>query len=116
VVAADICAVAPHTGRGGWTWYTGSASWMYRLLVESLLGLERDGAVLRLSPHPHRDWPSYTIRYRYYATIYTITVTNPGHGVRDPGPIHSLMVDGVLQADHAIPLVDDSHEHVVDIE
>lgn len=116
VVAADICAVAPHTGRGGWTWYTGSASWMYRLLVESLLGLERDGAVLRLSPHPHRDWPSYTIRYRYYATIYTITVTHPGHGVRDPGPIHSLMVDGVLQADHAIPLVDDSHEHVVDIE
>ena len=116
VVAADICAVAPHTGRGGWTWYTGSASWVYRLLIESLLGLERDGTVLRLSPHPHRDWPSYTIRYRYYATLYTITVIHPGHGVREPGAIHTMMLDGELQADHAIPLVDDSREHVVEIE
>ena len=116
VVAADICAAPPHTGRGGWTWYTGSASWMYRLLVESLLGLEREGTVLRLAPHPHRDWPSYTIRYRYYATTYVITVTHPGHGIREPGPIHTLLLDGVPQADHAIPLVDDSREHVVTVE
>jgi cellobiose phosphorylase len=116
VVAADICAAAPHTGRGGWTWYTGSASWMYRLLMESLLGVEREGTVLRLAPHPHRDWPSYTIRYRYHATLYTITVTHPGHGVREAGPIRTLVVDGVPQAEHSIPLVDDSREHVIDIE
>ena len=115
-VAGDICTVAPHTGRGGWTWYTGSASWMYRLLVESLLGIEREGTVLRLCPHPHRDWPEYTIRYRYYDTTYRITIHNPGHGVREPGPIRVMVVDGVAQADHAIPLVDDRLEHVVEIE
>ena len=116
VVAADIYAVAPHTGRGGWTWYTGSASWMYRLLVESLLGIEREGTVLRLSPHPPRDWPSFTVRYRYYETTFRITVHHPGHGVREAGPIRTMVVDGVPQADHAIPLVDDRQEHVIDIE
>jgi cellobiose phosphorylase len=115
VVAADICAVAPHTGRGGWTWYTGSASWMYRLLVESLLGIERDGTALRLSPHPPRDWPSYTIRYRYHDTIYRITVRHPGHGVREPAPIHTVSIDGVPQADHTIHLVNDLLEHVVEV-
>jgi cyclic beta-1,2-glucan synthetase len=116
VVAADIYAAAPHTGRGGWTWYTGSASWMYRLLVESLLGIEREGTVLRLSPHPPRDWPRYTIRYRYYETTYRITVVHPGHGIREPGPIRTMVVDGVPQADHTIPLVDDSREHSIEIE
>jgi cellobiose phosphorylase len=116
VVAADIYAVAPHIGRGGWTWYTGSASWMYRLVVESLLGIEREGTVLRLSPHPPRDWPSYKIRYRYYDTMYRITVHHPGHGVREPGPIRTMVVDGVPQADHTISLVDDHHEHVIEIE
>ncbi len=116
VVAGDICAASPHTGRGGWTWYTGSASWMYRLLVESLLGIEREGTVLRLSPHPPRDWPSYTIRYRHYDTTYRITIHHPGHGVREPGPIRTMVVDGVVQTDHMIPLVDDSREHVVEIE
>ena len=116
VVAADIYAAAPHTGRGGWTWYTGSASWMYRLLVESLLGIEREGTLLRITPHPPRDWPSYTIRYRYYDTTYRITVHHPGHGVREPGPIRTMVLDGVLQADHVIPLVDDACEHVIEIE
>jgi len=115
VVAADIYAVAPHTGRGGWTWYTGSASWMYRLLVESLLGVEQEGTLLRLSPHPPRDWPSYTISYRYYDTTYRITVHHPGHGVREAGPIRTMVVDGVPQADHAIPLVDDQQHHVIEI-
>jgi hypothetical protein len=72
--------------------------------------------VLRLSPHPHRDWPRYTIRYRYFATTYTINVIHPGHGVREAGPIHTLVVDGVPQSDHTIQLVDDSREHVVDVE
>lgn len=116
VVAADIAAVAPHAGRGGWTWYTGAAGWMYRLLVESLLGIEREGTSLRLSPHPPRDWPAYTIRYRYYDTVYRITIHNPGHGAREPGPIRTMLLDGIPQADHTIPLIDDSREHIVDIE
>jgi len=116
VVAADICTAAPHIGRGGWTWYTGSASWMYRLLVESLLGIERVGTALTLAPHPPRDWPSYTIRYRYYETTYRITVHHPGHGVREPGPIRTMHVDGVEQTEHMIMLTDDHQEHVVEIE
>ena len=116
VVAADICGVAPHTGRGGWTWYTGSASWMYRLIVESLLGIQRQGTRLLLSPHPHHDWPHYTVRYRYYDTIYQITVRHPGHGIRAAGPIRTISVDGVPQADPAITLVNDGIEHLIDIE
>ena len=116
VVAGDICAVAPHTGRGGWTWYTGSAAWLYRAVVESLLGVEREGTTLRLSPHPPGDWPAYTILYRYYDTTYRIIVRHPGHGVRGPGPIRTMLFDGVPQADHTVHLVDDSKEHLVEIE
>jgi cellobiose phosphorylase len=116
VVAGDICAAAPHTGRGGWTWYTGSAAWMYRTVVESLLGIERVGTTLRLSPHPPRDWPHYMIRYRYHDTTYRITVRHPGHGVREPGPVRAMLVDGVPQSDHTIHLVNDSKEHLVEIE
>jgi cellobiose phosphorylase len=74
VVAADVYAQAPHTGRGGWTWYTGSAGWMYRLIVESLLGLEVRGDALRVTPRLRRDWNSYTLRYRYRSTTYEIEV------------------------------------------
>ena len=116
VVAADIYGVAPQTGRGGWTWYTGSASWMYRLIVESLLGIEREGSRLLLSPHPHRDWPHYTVRYRYQDTTYRITIRHPGHGVREAGPIRTISVDGVSQTDPAITLVNDGIEHLIDIE
>ena len=116
VVAADVYGVAPHTGRGGWTWYTGAAGWMYRLLVESLLGITREGTLLRLAPHPPRDWPHYTIRYRYHDTTYRITVHHPGHGVREAGSIHTCTLDGTVLADPEIQLVDDGVEHVVEIE
>jgi cyclic beta-1,2-glucan synthetase len=75
VVAADVYAVAPHTGRGGWTWYTGSASWMYRLLVETLLGVNLEGDQLRLDPRLPEAWDSYKIHYRYRQTVYHITIT-----------------------------------------
>src|SRR3546814_8089318 len=74
VVAADVYAVEPHVGRGGWTWYTGSAGWMYRLVVESLLGLRLEGNTLRLSPCIPPDWPGYRLRYRYRDTCYRIHV------------------------------------------
>ena len=109
VVAADVYAVAPHVGRGGWTWYTGSAGWMYRLMVESLLGLQREGDRLRLAPCIPRDWPEYSLRYRYRDTVYRIRVRQ-----RDAGGESRLTLDGAEQAGMAIPLQDDRTEHVVE--
>ncbi|MEO8135857.1 MAG: glucoamylase family protein, partial [Betaproteobacteria bacterium] len=111
VIAADVYAVAPHTGRGGWTWYTGSAGWMYRLVVESLLGLSLQVDKLRFAPCLPEDWPGFSIAYRYRETTYRITVTQ---GVEGSGPMR-VFVDGVLQPGGAIPLVDDRKEHQADI-
>src|SRR3546814_15087254 len=74
VVAADVYAVQPHVGRGGWTWYTGPAGWMYRLVLESLLGLRLEGDTLHLSPCIPPDWPGYPTCYRFLATLYRLPV------------------------------------------
>jgi cyclic beta-1,2-glucan synthetase len=111
VVAADVYAVEPHVGRGGWTWYTGSAGWMYRLVVESLLGLRLEGNTLRLVPCIPPDWPSYAIRYRYRDTVYRIQV----HRGAGQGMPPRLLVDGVEQPGLAIPLQDDHAQHVVEL-
>ena len=75
VIAADVYALSPHIGRGGWTWYTGSAGWMYRLIVESLLGLRLETDKLYIEPCLPSDWVSFKIHYRYRETIFRITVT-----------------------------------------
>ena len=106
VVAADVYAVAPHVGRGGWTWYTGSAGWMYRLVVESLLGLRVADGRLRIVPVLRPDWPSYRISYRHRGTMYRITVS-PGD---EDGPV--TLLDGVAMEDGVL-LVDDGIEHEV---
>jgi cyclic beta-1,2-glucan synthetase len=110
VVAADVYAVSPHTGRGGWTWYTGSAGWMYTLILESLLGLRREGDKLRFAPCLPGDWEAFKVRYRYRETVYQITVLQPGDG-----SVASVTVDGVEQPDTAISLVDDHQEHTVEV-
>ena len=74
VVAADVYALAPHTGRGGWTWYTGSAGWMYRFIVESLLGLKLEVDKLRFAPCLPADWKPFKVHYRYRETLYHITI------------------------------------------
>ena len=74
VVAADVYALSPHTGRGGWTWYTGSAGWMYRLIVESLLGLRLEVDKLCFAPCLPVEWNEFKIHYRYRETVYHITV------------------------------------------
>jgi cellobiose phosphorylase len=113
VVAADVYALSPHTGRGGWTWYTGSAGWMYRLIVESLLGLRLEVDKLHFTPCLPADWKGFTLHYRYRETVYHITVTvlqaRAGNGET------SVTVDGVEQHDEAIPLVDDRQEHSVEV-
>jgi hypothetical protein len=112
VVAADVYAVPPHTGRGGWTWYTGSAAWMYRLIVESLLGLKRQGDKLRVAPRLPADWEGFKVHYRYRETIYHIRVRQPAAG---KGWMQ-VTLDGIEQPDQSIPLVDDHREHRVEVE
>jgi len=111
VVAADVYALSPHTGRGGWTWYTASAGWMYRLIVESLLGLRLEVDKLRFAPCLPADWKAFKVHYRYRETVYHIAVlqTRAGNGEM------SVTVDGVERPDQAIPLVDDRQEHSVEV-
>ena len=110
VVAADVYANEQHLGRGGWTWYTGSAGWMYRLLVESLLGLQRQGDRLRLAPCVPPDWEAYRIQYRFGRTLYDIEVRQ-----RDGGA-PALSLDGVAQEDERLDLRDDGGVHAVVLE
>jgi len=111
VVAADVYALSPHTGRGGWTWYTGSAGWMYQLIVESLLGLRLKVDKLRFTPCLPADWEQFKMHYRYRETVYHIAVlqTPAGNGEM------RVSVDGVEQHDKTIPLVDDHEEHWVEV-
>ncbi len=110
VVSADVYAVAPHIGRGGWSWYTGSAGWMYRLVVESLLGLRLDGAHLRFAPVLPATWEGFEMDYRYRQTWYRIEVQQS-----DAGSSAAVWLDGVLQVDGSVRLADDGAEHQVEI-
>jgi cellobiose phosphorylase len=111
VVAADVYAVSPHRGRGGWTWYTGSAGWMYRLIVESLLGLRLDNNRLRFVPCLPREWKVFKLHYRYRETIYHITLLQSG----PEKSAATVTVDGVQRTDNAVLLVDDRQEHSVEV-
>ena len=112
VVAADVYAVSPHVGRGGWTWYTGSAGWMYRLLTESLLGLRLEGNGLRFTPCLPASWRSYKVRYRYRDTVYNIEITQVAAGTDGAGTT-SVVLDGTGLAGDSLPLVDDRRQHGV---
>jgi len=105
VITADIYARAPHAGRGGWSWYTGSAGWMYRLLVESLLGLQRGHGRLRVAPCLPSDWDGFSVRYTYGASVYDIEVRS--------GPAASVTLDGAASAGDTLALVDDGAGHEV---
>jgi len=111
VVAADVYSVAPLTGRGGWTWYTGSAGWMYRFIMESLLGIRIEADRLHFSPCMPADWKSYEIEYGFHETIYRVRISassSKATGV-------SVSVDGAIQADGVIHLVNDQREHRVEV-
>ena len=108
VIAADVYAIPPHTGRGGWTWYTGSASWMYRLILESLLGMKQEKDKLSFMPCLPADWEGFTIHYRYRETVYHITVQQLGDTANEEG---SVSVDEIMQKDNCITLIDDHNDH-----
>jgi cellobiose phosphorylase len=116
VVAADVYALPPHTGRGGWSWYTGSAGWMYRLIVESLLGVTLERECLRFTPCLPADWTSFTMRYRHHETPYAITVRQTRAGAAEAIDAIDVTVDGVLQTDGSVHLVDDRAAHRVLVE
>ncbi|MFL5479170.1 MAG: GH36-type glycosyl hydrolase domain-containing protein, partial [Gemmatimonadaceae bacterium] len=109
VVAADIYTAKGHVGRGGWTWYTGSASWMYRTGLEAILGFQLRGRRLFLKPCIPENWKEFTIEYRFGSSTYEILVENPD-GLQS-GQVQ-LTVDGRAD-DEAIDLVDDGQRHRV---
>jgi cyclic beta-1,2-glucan synthetase len=111
-VAGDVCARAEHAGRVGWTWYTGSAGWMYRAGLESILGLQRHGRTFALDPCIPSSWPEYAITWRCGRSRYEITVTNPERRCRGVG---SARLDGVEVDPAAIAISDDGGIHEVHV-
>ena len=112
VMAGDVYARAPHAGRGGWSWYTGSAAWMYRAGLESMLGLRRRGCTFGIDPCIPSSWPDYEIAWRFGTTHYKISISNPDHQCRG---VVTATLDGVATTGDAIPLVDDGRTHDVRI-
>ena len=110
VVAADVYAAPAHVGRGGWTWYTGSAGWMQRAGVESILGLRIEGSAMRLEPCIPRSWPRFEIMLRHGASRYEIVVENP-QGVQRG--VAAAELDGmtITVRPLSVPLKDDGAVH-----
>ena len=113
VVCADVYAEPSHIGRGGWTWYTGSAGWMYRAGLEWILGFRLRGATLVIDPCIPKSWPGFKIAFRYHSARYDISVENPRGVNRGVSSIH---LDGeALHPGDAIPLSDDGANHKVEV-
>ena len=107
VVAADVYTNPQHAGRGGWTWYTGSAGWMYRLVVESLLGARLEVDRLRVAPCLPADWDAIDLHYRFRETVHHIHVRRVGAGSK----VVRVVADGHAQGAMTIPLHGDRQEH-----
>jgi cellobiose phosphorylase len=112
VIAADVYSMPPNTGRGGWSWYTGSAGWMYRLIVETLFGLHVEVDRLHLKPLLPKAWNSFKLHYRHHETFYHIVVARSGIGASQA---HPLIVDGQERFEKTILLVNDRGNHMVEM-
>jgi len=106
VLAADVYGVDPHTGRGGWTWYTGSAGWYYQLMIESLMGLHVENDKLFLTPCIPPHWNDFKMQYRYKDTVYEIQYKRQGDETR-------ITVDGNTLQDKCVSLQDDKKTHSI---
>ena len=112
VIAADVYAVYPHTGRGGWSWYTGSAGWMYRAGLEYILGFQKNGDTVIMDPCIPAKWRDYCITYKFLDTTYHIKVNNPqglNKGVKE------IFMDGKISAGNRINLVNDGISHDIEV-
>jgi cellobiose phosphorylase len=110
VIAADVYAEPKHKGQGGWTWYTGSAGWMYQLIIHSFIGLKREGNTLSFTPCLPEEWKTFEVRYRYMNTMYHIVITQ-----KDGTDLMMVIADGVKQEKNKIFLTDDGGEHNIQI-
>jgi len=110
VAVGDVYAVPPHTGRGGWTWYTGSAGWMYRAGLESILGFRLEGDKLKIDPCIPRWWREFEITYRRKQAVYQIKVENPLGISRG---VSTIELDGVVQTSDSISLADEARQYKV---
>ncbi len=108
VMSADVYSVAPHIGRGGWSWYTGSAGWAYRLLTEELLGIKRFGDIITVHAQLPAHWPSISMTYQHGGSQYQISISRGSE-------LYRVTMDGVQLPDDQIPLVDDGNHHQVEI-
>ncbi len=112
VLAGDVYALQDHVGRGGWSWYTGAASWFYRVWLEEVLGFKRRGEELVIDPVIPKEWDGFRLRYRYLSSHYEVRVENPEH--RSQG-VKLVELDGVEVSEKLIPLRDDGVSHQVRI-
>jgi cyclic beta-1,2-glucan synthetase len=110
VVAADIYSAAGHVGRGGWTWYTGAAGWMYRVMIEHILGVKREGGTLRIDPCVPREWQEFNVVLRLPGAEYHVRVENPRGVSRG---VTSTELDTETRPDGLVPLVSGSGRHLV---
>jgi cyclic beta-1,2-glucan synthetase len=110
VVAADVYSAEGQTGRSGWTWYTGSAGWMYRIWIEEVLGFRLRGDELTLKPVIPDDWPGFEITYRYHSAMYEIAV-----GRQDARGATTVELDGQLMNDGVVHLANDGATHHVTV-
>ncbi|MCL5997502.1 MAG: hypothetical protein M1546_15805, partial [Chloroflexi bacterium] len=113
VIAADVYGASPHTGRGGWTWYTGSNAWMYRLGLDAILGIQHKGQVLRIDPCIPKGWTGYQVTFHYGATSYEIDVDNGAHVNRG---VKCITLDGQALPTNQVPLLDDGAVHQVQVQ
>jgi cyclic beta-1,2-glucan synthetase len=112
VISADIYSKPPYLRRGGWTWYTGSAAWMYRLGLTALLGFKKIGDTLRIDPVIPPTWDGFEINYQFGASSYQIKVSNPSHIAHH---VKVVKLDGKILVDTTIPLVKDGQKHTVEV-
>jgi len=110
VMAADVYANESHKGRGGWTWYTGSAGWMYQFIIHSLLGMELENDQLRFRPCLPPAWPSVSVTYRFGKSTYRITILQSDNGCSPASKMRPMDTQG-----KAIKLIDDGMEHEVEL-
>ncbi|HRH59304.1 MAG TPA: hypothetical protein PL045_01980 [Chitinophagaceae bacterium] len=111
IIAADVYGVAPHTGRGGWTWYTGSAGWYYQLMIESVIGLQKEGNTLHFNPCVPEEWQSFKVHYRFGETIYHLHFIKDSNADREI----KIMLDDKEMKEKYLSLIDDNAEYNITV-
>ena len=112
VIAADVYGVGNLIGRGGWTWYTGSSSWMYKAGIEYILGLKIQNEILSIKPAIPSDWKEYSIRYEYKSSVYNIKVKNPNGKSTE---VEKFIVNGIEVEEKQVKLIDNGKINEIEV-